>query len=125
MAKRDNTVDIALLEHAIREDLNRLAPRVMGVLRPLRVIIDNYPEDEVEELDSLNNPEDPGAGSRKVPFSRVLYIEQEDFRENPPKNFFRLAPGREIRLKDAYYITCTGVMKDERTGRGDRAALHL
>ncbi len=116
VAKRDNTVDIALLEHAIREDLNRLAPRVMGVLRPLRVIIDNYPEDRMEELDSLNNPEDPGAGSRKVPFSRVLYIEREDFREDPPKNFFRLAPGREVRLKDAYYITCTGIMKDERTG---------
>ena len=116
VAKRDSTVDIALLEHAIREDLNRLAPRVMGVLRPLRVIIDNYPEDRMEELDSLNNPEDPCAGSRKVPFSRVLYIEREDFREDPPKNFFRLAPGREVRLKDAYYITCTGVVKDERTG---------
>ena len=116
VAKRDSVVDIALLEHSVREDLNRRAPRVMAVLRPLRVVIDNYPEDQVEELDSLNNPEDPSMGSRKIPFSRVLYLEQEDFREDPPRNFYRLAPGREVRLKDAYYITCVGVTKDERTG---------
>ena len=116
VAKRDSVVDIALLEHSVREDLNRRAPRVMAVLRPLRVVIENYPEDQVEELDSLNNPEDPSMGSRKIPFSRVLYVEQEDFREDPPRNFYRLAPGREIRLKDAYYITCIGVTKDERTG---------
>ena len=116
VAKRDSTLDMALLEHSIREDLNRRAPRVMAVLRPLRVIIDDYPEDQVEELDVLNNPEDSSMGARKVPFSRVLYIEQEDFREEPPGKFYRLAPGREIRLKDAYYITCVGMIKDERTG---------
>ena len=116
VAKRDNTIDLALIEHAIREDLNRRAPRVMAVLRPLRVVIENYPEGQVEELDAVNNPEDPTTGSRKVPFSRVLYIEQEDFREDPPEKFFRLAPGREVRLKEAYYITCVGVAKDDRTG---------
>ncbi len=116
VAKRNNTVDIALLHHCVREELNKCAPRVMAVLHPLKLIIDNYPENTVEELDSENNPEDPGAGSRKMPFSRVLYIEQDDFREDPPKNFFRLAPGREVRLKDAYYITCVDVVKDERTG---------
>ena len=116
VGKRNTIVDIALLEHSIREDLNRRAPRVMAVLRPLRVVIDNYPEDQVEELDSVNNPEDPAMGSRKIPFTKVLYIERDDFREDPPKGFFRLAPGREIRLKDAYYITCTSVVKDDRTG---------
>ena len=116
VAKRDNVVDMALLEHSVREDLNRRAPRVMGVLRPLRVIIDNYPEGQVEELDSLNNPEDPDMGSRKVPFSRVLYIEHDDYREDPPKNFFRLAPGREVRLKDAYYVTCVDAVNDPSTG---------
>ena len=116
VAKRDSVVDIALLEHSVREDLNRRAPRVMAVLRPLRVVIENYPEDQVEELDSLNNPEDPSMGSRKIPFSGVLYLEREDFREDPPRNFYRLAPGREVRLKDAYYITCVGLTKDERTG---------
>ena len=116
VAKRDNTVDVGLLEHSVREDLNKRAPRVMAVLRPLRVVIDNYPEDQVEELSALNNPEDPTMGSRKVPFSGVLYIEREDFREAAPKNFFRLAPGREVRLKDAYYVTCVGVVKDENTG---------
>ena len=116
VAKRDSVVDVALLEHTVREDLNQRAPRVMAVLRPLRVVIENYPEDQVEELDSLNNPEDPSMGSRKIPFSGVLYLEQEDFREDPPRNFYRLAPGREVRLKDAYYITCVGVTKDERTG---------
>jgi glutaminyl-tRNA synthetase len=108
--------DVALLEHCIREDLNKRAPRVMAVLRPLRVVIDNYPEDLVEELDAINNPEDPGMGTRKVPFSRVLYLERDDFREDPPKKFFRLAPGREVRLRYAYYITCNDVVKDEKTG---------
>jgi len=116
VAKRDSIVDIALLEHSVREDLNKRAPRVMGVLRPLRVVIDNYPEDQVEELDAVNNPEDPSMGTRKVPFSRVLYIEQEDFLEDPPKKFFRLAPGREVRLRYAYFIKCVGVVKDEQTG---------
>ena len=116
VAKRKNTVEIALLEHCIREDLNKRAPRVMGVLRPLRVVIDNYPEDQVEELDAVNNPEDPTMGMRKVPFSRELYIEQEDFREDPSTKFFRLAPGREVRLRYAYFITCVGFVKDEHTG---------
>jgi len=116
VAKTDSTIDIALLEHCIREDLNKRAARVMGVLRPLRVVIDNYPEDQTEELDAVNNPEDPDMGTRKVPFSRVLYIERDDFREDPPKGFFRLAPGREVRLRYAYFITCVGVVKDERTG---------
>ena len=116
VAKRDSIVDMALLEYCIREDLNKRASRVMAVLRPLRVVIDNYPEDRVEYLDAENNPEDPGMGSRKLPFSRVLYIEQEDFREDPPKKFFRLAPGREVRLKHAYYIKCESVVKDEKTG---------
>ena len=122
VAKRDSMVDIALLEHCLREDLNKRAPRVMGVLQPLRVVIDNYPEDRVEELDAVNNPEDPGMGTRKVPFSRVLYIERDDFREDPPKKFFRLAPGREVRLRYAYYITCVGVVRDEKTG--DVVELH-
>ena len=116
VAKRDSIVDMALLEYGVREDLNKRAPRVMGVLRPLRVIIDNYPEGQVEELEALNNPEDPGMGTRKVPFSRVLYIEQEDFQEDPPKKFFRLAPGREVRLRYAYFIKCEKVVKDEKTG---------
>ena len=116
VAKRDSVVDMALLEYSIREDLNKRAPRVMAVLRPLRVVIDNYPEDRVEYLDAENNPEDAGMGSRKLPFSHVLYIEQEDFREDPPKKFFRLAPGREVRLKHAYYIKCERVVKDEKTG---------
>jgi glutaminyl-tRNA synthetase len=116
VAKRDSTVDIALLEHSIREDLNKRAPRVMCVLRPLRVVIDNYPEDRMEELDALNNPEDPGMGTRKVPFSRVLYIEQDDFLESPPKKFYRLSPGREVRLRYAYFIKCVDVVKDETTG---------
>lgn len=112
VAKRESTVDMALLEYCVREDLNKRAPRVMGVLRPLRVVIDNYPEDKVEELDAVNNPEDPSMGTRKVPFSRVLYIEQDDFREKPPKEFFRLAPGREVRLRYAYFIKCIGVVKE-------------
>jgi len=116
VAKTDSTVDIALLEHSLREELNRRAQRVMAVLRPLRVVIENYPEGQVEELDAVNNPEDTGAGTRKVPFSRVLYIEREDFREDPPPKFFRLAPGREVRLRYAYFITCVGVVRDEKTG---------
>jgi glutaminyl-tRNA synthetase len=116
VAKRDSVVDIALLEHCLREDLNKRAQRVMGVLHPLRVVIENYPAGQVEELEAVNNPEDASMGTRQVPFSRVLYIERDDFREDPPKQFFRLAPGREVRLRYAYYLTCTGVVKDERTG---------
>jgi glutaminyl-tRNA synthetase len=116
VAKRDSVVDIALLEHCLREDLNKRAQRVMAVLRPLRVVIENYPVGQVEEMEAINNPEDPSMGTRQVPFSRVLYIEREDFREDPPRQFFRLAPGREVRLRYAYYITCTGVAKNERTG---------
>jgi glutaminyl-tRNA synthetase len=116
VAKRDSIVDIALLEHCVREDLDRRAPRVMAVLRPLRVVIDNYPEKQTEEFDAPYHPQDPSMGSRKVPFSRVLYIERDDFLEEPPKKFFRLAPGREVRLRYAYYITCVGVLKDEKTG---------
>ena len=111
--KFNSTIDIALLEHCLREDLNKTSPRVMAVLKPLKVIIDNYPEDKTEELEAVNNPEDPAAGMRKVPFSRQLYIEQEDFMEQPPKKFYRLAPGREVRLRYAYFITCTDVVKDE------------
>ena len=117
VAKADSMVDIALLEYCIREDLNKKAPRAMAVLRPLKVIIDNYPEGQIEELDAINNPEDPAMGTRKVPFSRELYIEQDDFMENPPKKFFRLAPGREIRLRYAYFITCVDVIKDSKTGK--------
>jgi glutaminyl-tRNA synthetase len=116
VAKANSTVDIALLEHSIREDLNQRAPRMMGVLHPLKVVIDNYPENGSEELDAVNNPEDLSAGTRKVPFSKVLYIEQEDFMENPPKKFFRLGPGREVRLRYAYFITCNDVIKDPATG---------
>jgi glutaminyl-tRNA synthetase len=116
VAKKDSTVDIKLLEYCIREDLNKSAPRVMSVLHPLRVVIDNYPEDKVEELEAINNPEDPTMGTRMVPFSRVLYIEREDFREHPPKKWFRLAPGREVRLRYGYYITCVDLVKDEKTG---------
>jgi glutaminyl-tRNA synthetase len=121
VAKRDSTVDIGLLEFCVREDLNRRVPRVMTVLRPLRVVIDNYPEDTVEELDAVNNPEDPAMGTRKVPFSRVLYIEREDFREDPPKGFYRLSPGKEVRLRYAYFITCNGVVKDK---KGEVVELH-
>ena len=113
VAKRDSLVEMTPLENAVREHLNRVAPRYMGVLRPLKVVIDNYPEDQVEEFDAVNNPEDPSAGTRKVPFSRELYIEQTDFREEAPKKYFRLAPGREVRLRYAYFITCTEVIKDE------------
>jgi glutaminyl-tRNA synthetase len=116
VAKANSTVDIALLEYSIRDDLNKRAPRVMGVLRPLKVVIENYPEGEVEELEAVNNPEDPAMGKRKVPFSRVLYIEQDDFMEDPPKKFFRLGPGREVRLRYAYFITCKTAVKDPDTG---------
>src|SRR5262245_31213089 len=112
IAKKENVIDVAQLEFCIREDLNRNARRVMAVLRPLKVVITNYPEGQVEEVDVINNPEDPSAGTRKVPFSRVLYVEQDDFREVPPKKFFRLAPGREVRLRCAYFITCTEVVKN-------------
>jgi glutaminyl-tRNA synthetase len=116
VGRRENIVDLALLEYCVREDLNRRAPRVMAVLRPLKVVIENYPEGQVEELEAVNNPEDPAMGTRKVPFSRDLYLEQEDFMEEPPKKFFRLAPGREVRLRYAYYLKCVGVVKDE-TGK--------
>jgi glutaminyl-tRNA synthetase len=116
VSKTNGILELAMLEHYLREDLNKRAPRVMAVLRPLRVVIDNYPEGQVEEMDAINNPEDPAAGTRKVPFSRVLYIEQDDFRENPPKQYYRLSPGREVRLRYGYFITCTSVVKDEKTG---------
>lgn len=113
--KTNSTIDIEMLEYYVREDLNKRARRVMGVLRPLKVIIDNYPEGQTEELEAENNPEDPNAGQRLIPFSRELYIEQDDFRENPPKGYFRLSPGREVRLKHAYYVTCVGFVKDDKT----------
>jgi glutaminyl-tRNA synthetase len=116
VAKRNSTVDIAMLEHSLREDLNRHAPRVMAVLRPVKVVIENYPEGQVEELDAVNNPEDPSMGTRKVSFSREIYIEQDDFREELPKGFFRLSPGREVRLRYAYIVKCIGVVKDSETG---------
>ncbi len=116
VAKNENLVDVSLLEHSVREDLNERAPRIMGVLRPLRIVIDNYPEDHVEEFECPNHPQNPGMGSRMVPFSRVLYIEQEDFHENPPKKYYRLGPGREVRLRYAYIIKCVSVVRDEKTG---------
>jgi glutaminyl-tRNA synthetase len=116
VAKSNSTVDIALLEHCVREDLNKRAPRVMCVLRPLKVVIENYPENQVEMLRAEVNPEDLGMGFREIPFSREIYIEQEDFMENPPKKYFRLSPGSEVRLKHAYIIKCTEVIKDEKTG---------
>ena len=119
--KFNSTIDIALLEHYVREDLNKTSARVMAVLRPLKIIIDNYPQNQTEELDAVNNPEDPDGGTRKVPFSRELYIEREDFMEDPPKKFYRLSPGREIRLRYAYFVTCTSVVKDE---NGEVIELH-
>ncbi len=116
VAKSDNLIDLAFLEHAIREDLNRRAQRVMAVLRPLKVVIENYPGGEAEELEAVNHPEDAGMGTRGVPFSRELWIEQDDFRETPPPKYHRLSPGREVRLRYAYFLTCVGVVKDERTG---------
>ena len=116
VAKRNSIVDLALLEHSVREDLNQTSPRVMAVLKPLRVVIDNYPEEQTQEFEAVNNPEDSSMGSRKVPFSRVIYVEQDDFREDPPRRFYRLSPGREVRLRYACYITCVSVVKDETTG---------
>ena len=116
VTKSDNLVDVAMLEHCIRQDLNKHALRVMAVLRPLKVVIDNYPEEQTEELEATNNPENPNMGSRKIPFSRELYIEQEDFMESPSKKYFRLAPGREVRLMHAYYVKCERIVKDEKTG---------
>jgi glutaminyl-tRNA synthetase len=116
VAKRDNTIELARLEHAVRDELNRSAPRGMAVLRPLRLVLENWPADRVEWLDAVNNPEDPTAGTRRVPFSGVLWIERDDFREDPPRKFFRLAPGREVRLRWSYFVTCTGVAKDPVSG---------
>ncbi|NLI75368.1 MAG: glutamine--tRNA ligase/YqeY domain fusion protein [Candidatus Riflebacteria bacterium] len=116
VAKANSTVDIALLENCLREDLNKRAQRVMAVLQPIRLVIENYPAGQVEQLDAVNNPEDPAAGSRQIPFSRELYIDAEDFREVPPKGYYRLSPGKEVRLKFAYYVTCTSVVKDPQTG---------
>jgi glutaminyl-tRNA synthetase len=116
VAKRNSVVDIALLEHCIREHLNKSASRTMAVLRPLKVVLDNYPPDKVEEMEVPNNPEDPSAGLRKVPFSRELFIEQDDFREAPPPKYYRLSPGKEVRLRSAYLITCKSVVKDPATG---------
>ncbi len=121
VSKRNSVVDVTMLEYSIREDLNKRAPRVMGVLNPLKVVIDNYPEDLVEEMDAVNNPEDESMGTRKVPFSREIYIEGEDFREDPPKKFYRLSPGREVRLRYAYYIKCVDVVKDK---NGEIVELH-
>jgi len=109
-------IEYAMLEHYLREDLNRRTPRVMAVLRPLKVVIDNYPENQTEPMEAINNPEDASMGGRQVPFSRVLYIEQDDFREHPPKQYYRLSPGREVRLRYGYFITCTDVVKDPNTG---------
>ncbi len=116
VSRTNGVTELEMLEHFVREDLNKRAPRVMAVLRPLKLVIDNYPEDRVEEMDAVNNPEDTSAGTRKVPFSRVLYIEQDDFREQPPKHYYRLSPGREVRLRYGYLVTCTRVVKDEKTG---------
>jgi glutaminyl-tRNA synthetase len=116
VAKAENIIEMTLLEYCIREDLNKRAPRVMGVLKPMKLVIDNYPEGKVEELEAINNPEDPEMGTRKIPFSRELFIEQEDFREDPPQKYFRLAPGQEVRLRYAYIIKCVDVIKDEKTG---------
>jgi glutaminyl-tRNA synthetase len=114
VSKTTGSIELAMLEHFVREDLNKRAPRVMAMLRPLKVVIDNYPEHQVEDMDAVNNPEDESAGTRKVPFSRVLYIEQDDFREVPPPKYYRLSPGREVRLRYGYFITCTGVVKNDK-----------
>ena len=121
VSRTNGNTDFEMLEHFVREDLNRRAPRVMAVLRPLKLVIDNYPEGQIEECEAINNPEDPSAGTRKVPFSRVLYIERDDFREDPPKGYFRLSPGREVRLRYAYFVTCTNVVKD---GSGQVSEIH-
>jgi glutaminyl-tRNA synthetase len=114
VSRTNGSTELEMLEHFVREDLNARAPRVMAVLRPLKLVIENYPEGQVEELEAVNNPEDPNAGTRKVPFSRVLYIEQDDFREEPPKGYFRLSPGREVRLRYGYFVRCTNVVKNEK-----------
>jgi glutaminyl-tRNA synthetase len=121
VAKANSVVDVAMLEHFVRQDLNKTSPRVMGVLNPVKVVIDNYPEGHVDELEAINNPEDESAGTRVVPFTRELYIERDDFREDPPRRFYRLAPGREVRLRYAYFITCVDVVKDE---AGEVVELH-
>ena len=121
VSKTNGSIELAMLEHFVREDLNKRAPRAMAVLRPLKVVIDNYPENQVEEMDAVNNPEDATAGTRKVPFSRVLYIERDDFREDPPKGYYRLSPGREVRLRYGYLVTCTRVVKDE---KGEVSEVH-
>jgi glutaminyl-tRNA synthetase len=121
VSRTNGITELEMLEHFVREDLNRHAPRVMAVLRPLKVVLDNYPEGQVEEMEAVNNPEDPSAGTRKVPFSKVLYIEQEDFREEPPKGYYRLSPGREVRLRYGYFVTCTRVVKNE---RGEVVEIH-
>jgi glutaminyl-tRNA synthetase len=121
VSKTTGSIELAMLEHFVREDLNKRAPRAMAVLRPLKVVIDNYPENQTEEMDAVNNPEDASAGSRKIPFSRVLYIEQDDFREVPPPKYFRLSPGREVRLRYGYFITCTGVTKND---KGEVVEIH-
>jgi glutaminyl-tRNA synthetase len=121
VAKKENMIDVGLLEHCVREDLNRRAPRAMAVLRPLKLVLTNYPEGQSEEMDVVNNPEDPSAGTRKVAFSREVFIERDDFMEDPPKKFFRLAPGREVRLRNAYLVTCTDVVKD---ASGEIVELH-
>jgi glutaminyl-tRNA synthetase len=121
VAKKENVIDMGLLEHCVREDLNKRAPRAMAVLKPLKVVVTNYPGGRSEEMDVVNNPEDPSAGTRKVAFSREIYIERDDFMEEPPKKFFRLAPGREVRLRNAYLVTCTGVVKD---AAGEITELH-
>ena len=121
VSKTNGMIELGLLEHHVREDLNKRAARVMAVIRPLRVVIDNYPEGQVEEMEAVNNPEDASMGTRKVPFSRVLYIEQEDFREDPPKQYYRLSPGREVRLRYGYFVTCTGAVKNE---KGEVVEIH-
>jgi glutaminyl-tRNA synthetase len=121
VSKTNGTIELRLLEHHVREDLNKRAPRMMAVLRPVRVVIDNYPEDQTDDLEAVNNPEDASAGTRKVPFSRVLYIEHDDFREVPPKQYYRLSPGKEVRLRYAYFIKCTSVVKDE---KGEVVEIH-
>jgi glutaminyl-tRNA synthetase len=121
VSKTNGTTELGLLEYFLREDLNKRSRRVMAVLKPLRVVIDNYRNDQVDQLEAVNNPEDPSAGTRTVPFSKVLYIEQDDFREDPPKQYFRLSPGREVRLRYAYFITCTSVVKDE---KGEVVEIH-
>ena len=121
VSKTNGTIELGLLEHHVRENLNRTAKRVMAVLRPLRVVIDNYPDGQVEQMEAVNNPEDASAGTRKIPFSKYLYIEQDDFREVPPPKYFRLSPGKEVRLRYGYFITCTGVVKDE---KGEVAEIH-